>query len=117
LVCWRIFYYDGSEYGCEDGPPTEAPGWGVVAISNGPAALSGGDGYYCWDNDRWFGMDRMGFFQYLAEPGYKVVKFGRWTETPLFRDIYEKALKWSNHLSDGSLPHHQDPGQHGSLNG
>ena len=83
---WKLYYGDASTYSDQDGPPESAPGRNVQVIAQshqetGRQYLHSHD-YYYWrkDEQRWVGCsDRLGFglWDYLCEPGFKVVKMGR----------------------------------------
>jgi hypothetical protein len=60
---WRIYYSDGSTFSAGDGPPDQAPGWGVVVIPQ--------------DADGWWGHDLAGLLDCLAQSGPNVVVHGR----------------------------------------
>ena len=54
--------------------------------------LAHGSDYYIWAGaGRWYGSDAAGFWQYMGEPGFKVVKFGRMIGDLAFRAVMEKA--------------------------
>lgn len=92
---WRIYYADGSTFDWEQGLPAEAPGRGVICIvqpdpDTGRHRVSG-FGYYWWRDHGWFGGDLFGLFDYLQDPGQKVVKFGRTVSNERFREICRRA--------------------------
>jgi len=96
---WRIYYADGSTYSDQDGAPEDAPardvqvvvisdrnhGWMTQALTD----------YYVWDDRggglRWWGVDLFGLYDYLIEPGYKCVLFGRTIAKQDFNEIFERA--------------------------
>ena len=85
-MSWKIYYGDGSTYCDLDGPPELAPGRNVQVVAQwhqecGRQYLHSHD-YYYWrpEQGRWVAnSDRSGWalWDYLQEPGFKVVKFGR----------------------------------------
>jgi hypothetical protein len=96
---WKLFYADGSTYSDADGPPDLAPGRGVqVAIQAnieiGREILHGHD-YYYWRDGQWWGNDdksSYALWDYLSEPGLKVVKFGRIMRREDFFVICKRAM-------------------------
>lgn len=76
---FRIRYSDGSTW---DGDPEDAPGWGVVAITQY------GDG--------WWGHDLAGLLDCLAQPGPNVVVHGR----SVSRDEWRRFLKLADRDPD-----------------
>ena len=99
---WRLYYGDGSTFSNADGPPQDAPCCNVqviVSIENGRRILQhGADNptahrdYYWWENDGWVIGDQAGYWQYMSEPGWKTVKFGRTIETEKFHEIIKRVL-------------------------
>ena len=92
---WRIWYDNGTAYSSEDGTPENAPGRGVICIMQdsertGRHKLSGAD-YYILRDGRWFGVDLFGLWDYLADRGKKIVKFGRFVERERFNEIMRQA--------------------------
>lgn len=91
---WRIYYGDGSTFGSEDGDPAKAPTRNVqVVMQRTPAKhrmmIRKADFY--WFVDEWYSGDLFGLFDYLIEPGFKVVKFGRTIATQDFETILRRA--------------------------
>ena len=96
---YRIYYSDGSTYSDQDGAPEDAPardvqvivmedkyhGWFTQALHD----------YYVWDDRgqglRWWGVDLFGLYDYMIEPGYKRVLFGRTIERREFDEIMKLA--------------------------
>lgn len=80
---WKIFYGDSTTFTDEDGRPEDAPCRNVQAIIQ-PAfrvgkAVCRQDDYYIYSESMggWQGVDKFGLYDYLSEPGVKIVKFGR----------------------------------------
>lgn len=102
-VEWKIFYSDGS-YTNEDGPPELAPKRGVQAIAVRDdligRRIERSEDHYIWtpENGGWRGVDEFGLFDYLIEPGFKVVLFGR----TLSNDDYRAT--WDRVANDSDLP-------------
>jgi len=99
---WKIYYGDGTTFSRNDGDPGEAPARDVQVIAqssreHGWTAWSGRD-YYIWRDGQWFGVDLFGLYDYLVEPGWKRVLFGR----TLVRAEYD--LVWQRMMADPELP-------------
>lgn len=99
---WKIFYSDGSAYTDEDGAPELAPKRGVQVIAIA-CEITGyrferEEHHYIW-KDGWFATDNFGLFDYLIDPGYKIVLFGRTLSTKEYKAILSKAMQ------DNYLPH------------
>ncbi len=96
---WRIYYGDGSTFDDEDGPPELAPARDVQVIvvhdDDVLWATQTGSDYYVWDDrgsgSRWWGVDKFGLYDYLIEPGYKIVLFGRTIANEEFAEIFKRA--------------------------
>lgn len=96
-----IAYGDGWEFTSEDGGPEDVPGRGVQIIAQvhpehgRQLVISrpdyGWGGYYWWTEDGWYGGDMIGMLDYLMEPGFKVVKFGRSVPDLQFREVLRRA--------------------------
>lgn len=101
---WRIFYDDGSTFSDEDGTPEQAPARGVIAIvCRDPVArwvVCSRFDYYVWRGE-WFGVDIFGLFDYLVDPGWKGVTFGRTIANEEFRKIHTRACDLKRELLDG----------------
>jgi hypothetical protein len=95
---WRIYYHDRSTFDSTMGLPADAPSTGVVCIvQNHTSKQEGGyivtafKDFYWRENNEWWGSDEVGFWQYMFEPGAKVVKFGISIPTVEFNEIMKKA--------------------------
>lgn len=99
MFSWRIYYGDGSTY---DGPVEDAPARNVQIIAqadpdHGWIALSGTD-YYIWRGDRWFGVNADALYDYLIDPGWKKVLFGRMLSSAEYNAV------WQRLAADTDLP-------------
>lgn len=97
MILWRIYYGDGATYSNEDGEPQNAPAGGVMCIAwydeDRRRRLAHNSDYYIYAGEgRWYGCDAAGFWQYMAETGYKIVKLGRMIGDRAFREIMSKAM-------------------------
>lgn len=95
-VDWKAYYGDGSTYSNEDGPPELAPKPRTIAVAfydddNRRRVCHQAD-YYLWDGKRWYSADASGFWQYMQEPGVKVVLFGREISDLKYREIMTFVL-------------------------
>lgn len=97
-VEWAIWYDGGVSYSNLDGPPENAPRWGVLCV----AALSGqhgrmiwhGTDYYGWRDGAWISLDTTGLFDYLGNaPGReKIVLMGRHVPPDEFQRVFQLAV-------------------------
>jgi len=96
---WKIYYGDDSTFSDQDGTPWIAPARDVQVIvmtskDHGWRTQAGSD-YYVWDDRgngaRWWGVDQFGMYDYLLDPGYKRVLFGRTVTSDRFSEIYSRA--------------------------
>ena len=104
LLLWRNYYGDGTTYSNLDGPPELAPGVDLQVIvttdsENGRCMISGGnagrrDDYYWWNPEReeWWVGDLFGLYDYLQQPGWRKVIFGRSLGKEAFKKIWQRAL-------------------------
>jgi hypothetical protein len=92
---WRIYYGDGSTYSDLMGAPEDAPTRNVQIIIQEHIDtgwyIQPGDDYYVWTGDHWVGVDRFGLYDYLIEPGWKKVIFGRTLTNTEYKAIYRQA--------------------------
>lgn len=96
-VEWVVWYDGGASFSNIDGPPENAPRWGVLCV----AAYSGfhgrmiwhGTDYYAWKANEWISFDTTGLFDYLANhPGReKIVLMGRHVRPDEFHRVYQMA--------------------------
>lgn len=73
-MSFRVYYDDGTTY---QGPPEDAPGWGVVVIAQY------GDG--------WWGHDLAGLLDCLARPGPNIVLHGRTVSSTRWPELMDAA--------------------------
>jgi len=93
---WKIYYEEGPEYSSLDGPPEMAPKRGVQAVicadkDHGHRVERANDFYVWWYGD-WRGVDIFGLWDYLSQPGNKIVLFGRLIPYEEYRTILAKAM-------------------------
>lgn len=93
---WRLYYGDGTTFGNTDGAPQDAPGTNVMCAAayddDNRRKLAHTADYYTWENERWYGVDIFGLWDYLARPGLKVVKFGRMVADSEYRKVMSFAM-------------------------
>ena len=97
---WEIFYGDGSIVRDCDAPPWGAPKRNVQAVVMESRAhnrvVCKADEFYIWseyDGElQWQGCDFFGMWDYLAEPGIKVVLFGRTVGNREYSEIINRAM-------------------------
>lgn len=97
---YTIYYGNESTYTSDDGPPEQAPKRGVQVIIQGTEdgtdpELLGAMGYYWWDfeHDLWLSGDVFGFYDYMIQPGEKVVLFGRTLTNKEYQSIRDRAIQ------------------------
>lgn len=94
-IKWRIYYGDKSTFDSSMGGPADAPSTGVICIVQDNKyhgfVVTAFKDFYWRENDEWWGSDQAGFWQYMFEPGTKVVKFGVSVPTELFTEIMSQA--------------------------
>jgi hypothetical protein len=99
---WQIFYDDDSTFSSEDGGPEAAPCRGVIAIvCRDPGAgflVCSRFDFYHWREDGWYGGEFVGLIDYLFEPGWKTVKFGRTIDNQKFQEIHARAAALKDRL-------------------
>jgi len=108
---WQIFYGDGSDYKDCDGPPELAPKRNVQTIANENELvgrrLERGDNFYVWTEHGWRGCDQFGLFDYLIDPGAKVVLFGKSLSDGEYRAILDLSAR-SDYLPQKSARHPEE---------
>lgn len=104
---WRIFYDNGTTFGSGDGPPSEAPVLGVVAIVQRvvgelrPQVLHQVDFYWWLPEGCWRGGDWMGLVDNTAL-GATWTKAGRTIRTETYRAILGAAVELSHEWEVGT---------------
>lgn len=102
MPVWIVYYTDGRTIQDDQCCPESLPKRDVQAIvqqhdSAGWHCLSGND-FYVWRDDRWWGVDQFGMYDYLIGPGWKVVLFGRFISDADYAAILARATKHMNLL-------------------
>src|SRR3990167_5592916 len=96
MINWKLYYGDGSTYSNEDGLPEDAPCGRVIAAAfydeDNRRRICHQADYYIWDGTRWYSASDSGFWQYMGEPGAKVVKFGREIGDIQYRSVMSQAM-------------------------
>lgn len=96
MIQWKVYYGSGDAYSNEDGPPELAPTGNVIAVAfydeDNRRKLCHFADFYVYRDNRWFSADASGFWQYMMEPGFKIVKFGREIGDLKYRSIMSKAM-------------------------
>jgi hypothetical protein len=96
MIRWRLYYGDGTTFSDEDGTPAFAPTTNVMCCAwyddDNRRRLAHAADYYWYEDGRWYGSDLFGLWDYLARPGFKIVKFGRMIGDLQFRDVMSKAM-------------------------
>ncbi len=112
-LTWRVYYGDGTSFDSSDGRPAEAPGRNVQVIVM-PDERTGRylqcmHDFYVW-RGRWVGVDQYGLWDYLADPGWARVLFGRTIEHDTFSRIYQDAKRDPDFpQKSGRLPKERGP--------
>ena len=94
---WIVVYRDGTEFSNADGEPQDAPGSGVIAVVQEDPRV----GHYVhhrkdWfvfdiaEFDGWYNVDLIGLHDYLATPGFKILKMGGVMPTQAYFDLIER---------------------------
>jgi len=92
---WKIYYGDGSTFSNEDGEPSLAPTTNVQVVVCQP---------WVWQEGDLFGL-----YDYLMQPGLKVVKFGRTIESSKYQEIanfarsdpyFDRSERYVNEMGD-----------------
>ena len=106
MILWKIYYGDYSTFSNEDGPPELAPCGRVICVAfydeDNRRKICHQADYYVWDGKRWYSASDSGFWQYMGEPGFKVVKFGREIGDLDYRTIMDFALNGDLPLARGA---------------
>jgi hypothetical protein len=103
---WSIWYANGTTFDSDDGTPADAPGSDVVVITQKlperkAVTVAGqsfstveGFDWYLFRDGMWFASNLMGLCQYVAEPGRKIIKMGRWVHPQVYDDCMKEAAVW-----------------------
>lgn len=91
---WKVFYGDGTTFSSEEGGPEVAPARNVQVIVQScrwhkTEIVTQGD-YYVWE-DGWRATDQFGMYDYLIEPGWKVILQGRMLKQSEYNEIVRHA--------------------------
>lgn len=93
---WRIYYGDGSTFSNLEGTPEDAPCVNVMCAAyydeDNRRRLAHSADYYFYEGGRWYGVDLFGLWDYLSQPGLKLVKFGRMIGDAQYRAVMSKAM-------------------------
>ncbi len=92
---WCVYYGDESVFCDGDGLPDCAPARNVQIIAqisreHGWEAVAGND-YYIWRDGRWVGVDKFGLYDYLIDPGWKRVLFGRMLTKEEYNEVWKRV--------------------------
>ena len=91
---FRIYYDGGYTYA---GKPEIAPAFGVLVIversKNFGRILHSNKDYFVWLGKRWLCVDYIGLLDYLAQPGWKKVLFGRMVDDDYYNEVMKVALE------------------------
>lgn len=95
---WKIYYEGRKTYSNLDGPPELAPKRrvqviGVAEYATGQRIEREND-YYVWAPERggWRGCDQFGLYDYLIDPGFKIVLFGKMLSNDEYKEIFQMAV-------------------------
>lgn len=92
---WKIWYSDGSTYSESDGPLENAPKCGVIVVAQTDETvgrkLDRSCDYYVLHDYGLRGVDQFGLYDYLTQPGYKLVFFGRTVSDKQWSEIWDAA--------------------------
>lgn len=107
-IKWRIYYGDDTYF---EGEPQDAPERDVQIIvqhdDDRGWIMTHANDFYLWNHNRWHGADAVGMYDYLMQPGWKRVLFGRTLPHGKFNEIYYRAKAARNYARDnGKLLEH-----------
>lgn len=93
---WKILYSEGS-FSSDDGGPEMVPKTDVQAILVRDELIGrrieARNDFYIWAAHGWRGCDYAGFYDYLMQPGAKIVLFGRTMADPAWRELWTRAFR------------------------
>ena len=96
---WKIFYGDGSTFTDKDGRLELVPKCNVQGIAVEDDTLGrrieSSEDFYIWtpENGGWRGANHFRMAEYLMEPGYKLVLFGRTLDDMDFRKLWDRISR------------------------
>ena len=94
---WKIYYDDNRTTSNLDEKPENVETRGVmcIVIENGEVGrqLVARHDYFWYVDGNWAGGDIFGLFDYLLEPGFKKVLFGRTIDSDKYESIIKRALE------------------------
>lgn len=94
---WKILYGDGTVVSSGDCAVPDVPARDIqVIVQDHPEVgveMVHGCDYYVWHHWRWWACDLFGLWDYLVEPGWKAVLFGRTLLRHEFDEIFKVAAK------------------------
>ena len=73
----------------------------------GFVTLKGSD-FYVYQFDNWIGMDQVGLWDYVFQPGKKIIKCGRYVSNERFREILDIAIKDDNFPNKSGWYKHEE---------
>lgn len=99
-------YYEDSVITDTDCPIQDLPGLGVLVIGQivdgQPQILLKSDFYWFEESEqRWWGADQAGLWDYLQRPGWKKVLFGRTVSNQDFGKAQARAMRDFGLIVDG----------------
>ena len=93
---WKIFYGDGSTITDEDSAPENVPKRNVQVIvmedKDCGRYIDRGNDFYLWRDWGWYSADAYGLWDYLEQPGKKIVLFGRTISNRDFKKLFAVAV-------------------------
>lgn len=96
---WAIVYSDKTRYDGFGAPNPSIRRYGVQVVGQeddrvGYEIVRSSDGIWIWKDDRWFGSDQFGFWDYLFHhDGSLIVLFGRWCLDSEWDKMFSEELK------------------------
>lgn len=89
---WRIYYDDGTTFSNDDGLPEDAPGYGVLAITqDGEDEILASQDFYIYRSDYgcWIEVKTEGLIDHIVTAAHLVraVKAGRTVPKSVYKDV------------------------------
>ena len=110
LLKWKIFYGDGSTITDAESEPENVPKRNVQVIvmedKDHGRYIDRCNDFYLWREWGWYSSDHFGLWDYLEQPGKKIVLFGRTIGNAEFKAIQTMAI------DDNYLPEKTSFGSH-----